>query len=102
MKGSPHNDTQIQGCNFSNLFFVPLQEMVKSVNATDVLPKDRLSDKVLFYNQQERRLELATEREEYFEDKTEDTQEKKELAEGKDKSESEKKEDKSLKFSIRL
>lgn len=79
-----------------------LQEMVKSVNATDVLPKDRLSDKVLFYNQQERRLELATEREEYFEDKTEDTQEKKELAEGKDKSESEKKEDKSLKFSIRL
>lgn len=40
-----------------------LQEMVKSVNATDVLPKDRLSDKVLFYNQQERRLELATERE---------------------------------------
>ena len=38
----------------------------------------------------------------YFEDKTEDTQEKKELAEGKDKSESEKKEDKSLKFSIRL
>jgi len=79
-----------------------LQEMVKSVNATDVLPKDRLSDKVLFYNQQERRLELATEREEYFEDKTEDTQEKKELAEGKDKSESEKKEDKSLKFSNRL
>lgn len=79
-----------------------LQEMVKSVNATDVLPKDRLSDKVLFYNQQERKLELATEREEYFEDKTEDTQEKKELAEGKDKSESEKKEDKSLKFSIRL
>lgn len=67
-----------------------LQEMVKSVNATDVLPKDRLSDKVLFYNQQERRLELATEREEYFEDKTEDTQEKKELVEGKDKSESEK------------
>ena len=79
-----------------------LQEMVKSVNATDVLPKDRLSDKLLFYNQQELRLELATEREEYFEDKTEDTQEKKELAEGKDKSESEKKEDKSLKFSNRL
>lgn len=59
-------------CN-STKFFAKVnytgQEMVKSVNATDVLPKDRLSDKVLFYNQQERRLELATEREEYFEDK---------------------------------
>lgn len=77
-----------------------LQEMVQSVNSTEVSPEDQLSDKVLFYDQKERRLELATEREERLAEKSKETQ--KENAKSESKESSEKKENKSLKFTIRL
>jgi len=43
-----------------------MQEMVHSINITELDTEDRLSDKVLYYNFKERKLELASDQEKNF------------------------------------